>query len=589
MQIESKVKSIIGEALQKIYPQIDKFEVNLETPNDKNHGDYSSNIAMVLTKELKKNPREIAQSIVDALNQQLRTHNSNLITKVEIAGPGFINFYLSDEVWKDILGKVLTNKDFGNSERLSGKRIMVEFAHPNPFKSFHIGHLRNIILGESIVRLLESQGAEVIRTNYQGDVGMHIAKCLWAFRKVSEEDYPSNNNERVKLLGKCYSEGATAFEEDEEIKKEIVRINKTIYASIKKQNNNLQNDMSNEELLIYKLWETGRKWSLDKFGDIYKRVYSDKFVREYMESEVMDICLEYINQAVEKGILEKSQGAIIFDGSKYGLDTRVFLNSEGLPTYEGKELGLAYKEFTDFGKVDFAIHNVAVEQVSFFKVTFKVQELMDPEMFKDKQYHNAYEFVGLKKGKMSSRKGNVVLGEDVLNLAHDKISEFANSRENFTKEEETIEEISIGAVKYSFLKISPFTYLAFDIDESVSFDGNSGPYLQYTNARAKAVIRKSSFLGEKLEKGSQLEKEELDLLKHIFKFSQVIEKSSKNYSPNYLASFLYELAGLFNAFYNNLKIIGTDQEEFRITLTKAVTQIMEKGLDLLGIKAPERM
>ncbi|MBN1915731.1 arginine--tRNA ligase [Candidatus Dojkabacteria bacterium] len=578
MEIKENLQKTISDSLKKsLGHKIEPSDIHLEHTQDETMGDIATNVALVLSRKLKKDPKKIAKEIIGGIGK------NDLISSSQVADPGFINFKIAPDVYKNVLSVVFTKGDkYGENSNLKGKKIMVEFAQPNPFKAFHIGHLRNIILGESIVRLLEAESAEVIRTNYQGDVGMHIAKCLWAFRKVDSKDYPKTNDEKVALLGKCYSEGARKFEENKKIENEIKEVNKKIY--------------SGEDKEINKLWELGKKWSLDKFQEIYDRV-DTTFERQYMESEVMKSCLKHIDEALKKGILKKSEGAVVFEGEKYGLDTRVFLNSEGLPTYEGKELGLAYKEFTDFGKIDLCIHNVAVEQISFFKVTFKVEELLNPELFKDKQYHNAYEFVGLKSGKMSSRKGEVVLGNDILNSAQKRIEKIVKARKNPIISNKDIEIIAVGAIKYSFLRISPFKYLAFDLESSLSFEGDSGPYIQYTYARAKSILREaggkatdisgySLFLREVLNS-----QEELTLLKQISKFPEEVESATSKYSPHIIAEYLFNLAQKFNIFYKKHKVLKADKKDrdARLALVSATAQVIKNGLYLLGIKTVEKM
>jgi len=573
--ITQKIKEIVAKSVKVNFDlNISASNIQLERPSNEKFGDWSSNIALKLSKDLGKNPREIANSIIK-LCQGLE------IAKVEIAGPGFINFKIDNEIYKNNLKTILNEKEnYGHSKRLKSKRIIVEFAHPNPFKQFHIGHLRNIILGESVVRLLESQGAEVIRTNYQGDVGMHIAKCLWAFQKVDRKNYPTNADEKVALLGKLYTKGAKAFEEDKKAQEEIKEINKKIY--------------SKDDPRINNLWELGKKWSLEKFSQIYKRVYTH-FHKEYMETETLKNSIKYIEKALKKKILKKSQGAIIFDGKKFGLDTRVFVNKQGLLTYEGKELGLAYMEFSDFGEIDLNIHVVAVEQISFFKVTFKVEELLDPKKFKGKQYHLAYEFVGLKSGKMSSRKGKIVLGNDILNEALRKIQKIVKEKGIEHYSEDVAEVIAIGAVKYSFLKISPFTYLAFDLDSSLNFEGDSGPYIVYTYARAKSILAKAKNIDSivySITKDDLNNDSEIALVKWLYTFPEVVEKSCIEYSPNYLCAYLYELAQRFNSFYKNNPVLNAKNKgtkNSRLILTQSSAQVLKNGLYLLGIKTVERM
>ncbi|MDD4611243.1 MAG: arginine--tRNA ligase [Patescibacteria group bacterium] len=379
-------------------------------------------------------------------------------------------------------------------------------------------------------------------------------------------------------MGKCYAAGAKAFEEDEVAKGLIKYINKQIYLGQDKE--------------IKKLWELGKKWSLEKFHEIYERV-DTRFDREYMESEIMNDGLKYIQEAFDRGILEKSDGAVVFNGEKHGGDTRVFLNSDGLPTYEGKELGLAFKEFTDFGKLDLCVHNVAIEQISFFKTTFKVEELLAPELFQGKQYHNAYEFVGLKQGKMSSRKGQVVLGNDILNEAVEKIGAIIKEKGELENVSDISERVGVGAVKFAFLKISPFKYLAFDINESISFEGNSGPYLQYTYVRIQSILRKVKGASRKVKGFEELftEAKEHDLILKMSKYPEIVEAAGKNYDPSEIAKYLFELAQMFNDYYHAVPILKAPEEikNARLVLIKAVGQIIENGLKLLGIKVVEEM
>lgn len=572
MDTKIEIQKLIAEALQKAFSvNVPVEEIHLEHPADRSHGDWATNVAMALTKEIGQNPRQIAEQLVATFPQKV------IVEKVEVAGPGFVNFTLAKEVlWKSVL-QVLSDKDsYGNSGALQGKRIMVEFAHPNPFKSFHIGHLRNIILGESICRMLESQGAEIVRTNYQGDVGMHIAKCLWSLRTVDSANYPTSADEKVALLGKNYALGAQAFEESEEAKSEIKEINKKIY--------------SKEDPEINRLWDLGKDWSLEKFHEIYERM-GTSFAREYMESEVSDDGLKRCHEALEKGILEESDGAIVFRGDKYGLDTRVFINSEGLPTYEGKEMGLAYREFTDFGDIDLCIHNVGSEQISFFKVTFKVEELLSPELFAGKQYHNAYELVGLKSGKMSSRKGQVVLGNDILNEAVQKIIEVVKQRGDEQYDAEMAEKVGVGAVKFSFLKVSAFKYLAFDMDASLSFEGDSGPYVQYTYARAMSLLREAGEVNPPADYVGAASAE-LAIMAQLIRFAEIVQLAVSEYSPHHIVGYLSELGQLFSSFYNQFPVLKESDEKkkkARIALTAATAQVIKNGLRLLGIETVERM
>ncbi len=576
--LEQKIEKVVGEEFE-----LEQINVTVQKPTDTRFGDLSSNIALKLSKELKKNPVEIAEIIIDKLV------DIDGVKSVKVVRPGFINFVISKSEFVQKIGEgfeiALKEEDrFGDGLNLEGKRIMVEYAHPNPFKVVHIGHLRNIILGESIIRLLESQGAEVIRTNYQGDVGMHIAKSIWAWLKVDPKDYPKDVDERVNFLGRCYSKGATAYKEDDEAKEEIIKINKRVYTQVDEE--------------VNKLWEMGKKWSFDSFHKLAKRVYST-FDKEYMESEVMGLGVEKVKEAVEKGILKKDEGAVIFDGEEYGLHTRVFLNSEGLPTYEGKELGLGYKEFTDFGELDLCIHNVAVEQISFFKVAFKVQELLDPELFKGKQYHNAYELVDLKGEKMSSRLGNIIGADELLDLSIKELEGIVEEK-GIELDQESLERLCVATVKYSFLKVSPFKKLIYSVEDSISFDGNSGPYIEYTYARANSVLQKYDGNIEEVldmvdykEVAESLVEDDLGEFAELFlEFPKVVKQSTNKYSPHFISTYLYELCQGFNKFYNKHSILNAsslDKIKSRVILTKLTTVVIRKGLFLLGAKVVDRM
>lgn len=557
------IKDKLIALLESLVDKTDTDLVEVFYVNNSLFGDFTTNLAMKLAAKISKSPIEIAK------NLEKEFPKTNFVERVEVVKPGYLNFFVKEQILLKNLDKIVKDKKkFGQGSLYKGKKIMVEFAHPNPFKIMHIGHLRNIILGESLVRLLENQGARVIRTNYQGDVGMHVAKCVWAMTKVPIGSYPKGIDERVAYLGQCYSEGAMVFEKDERAKSEIVDINQKIYEK--------------KDKYIMELCQLGVSWSLVKFREIYKRL-DTYFDKEYFESEVLDLGMKFVKQALDKGILVKSKGAVVFKGQEYGLDTRVFLNKQGFLTYEGKELGLAWREFTDFGKLDLCIHNVAVEQLSFFKVTFKVQSLLNPKLYKDKQYHNAYEFVGLKSGKMSSRKGDVVSSEEILNEANKKIKAIVIKNKSDLSPLE-IDLIAVGAVKYAYLKMSPFKYLAFDLDSSVSFSGDSGPYLQYTYARGLSILSKND--NSKKLKPTAINNEELIILKKLIQFELIVRDAIVNYSPNYIATYLNDLAKLFNNYYSKHQILGN---EFRLKLTTGVCQVIENGLYLLGIKTIEKM
>jgi arginyl-tRNA synthetase len=345
----------------------------------------------------------------------------------------------------------------------------------------------------------------------------------------------------------------------------------------------------NQDPKIQSLWKETVGWSLEYFDQIYKRV-GTHFDKLYFESECYKRGTVVTNDALKKGILEKSQGAVVFNGKKYGLDTRVFINSLGFPTYEGKELALAEKEFSDFGEIDKCIHVVTPEQTSFFKITFKVEELLDEKKYKNKQYHLIYEWVKLKDGKMSSREGNIIEGNWLIDQIKEKI------QKQFKTDEETLEKIAVASAKYSFLKNSTQTVIAFDIDESISLEGNSGPYLLYTYVRCQSVLKKVQSLKLKVQNESskfkvKISPEEKEILRQIVHFPETVNQAAVSFSPNTIATFIFELAQKYNLFYQKNPILKADVEtkNFRLFLTTAVANILKKGLYLLGIETVEKM
>lgn len=564
---------IKDEILKNLATTLEKINVKdvtptLEKPANSDFGDYSTSLPLKLNKQLKKNPMIIAEEIVKYFPQ------NDSIKKIEIVKPGFINFWLSDVQLINRLTEIV-EKEFTYPKHYLGKnrKIMVEFAHPNTHKLFHIGHLRNISTGESIVRILEAVGNNVIRSNYEGDVGLHIAKCLFGI-KNSKTDIKKLKTlqDKIEFIGKMYSSGTKAYEDNETSKKEIIKINKMIY------------DRDPE---IMPLWTETRQWSLEYFDQNYKRFYSH-FDRLYFESEFYERGVEIVNDALKKGILEKSQGAIIFNGKKYGIDTRVFINSLGFPTYEGKEPALAEKEFTDFGELDKAIHVVTPEQTSFFKVMFKVEELLDEKKYKGKQYHLIYEWVKLKAGKMSSREGNIIEANWLIDEVKKKIIE------KFNCDEKTAEVLAVASVKYSFLKNGTQTIIHFDIDESIAVDGNSAPYLIYTYVRCQSVLNKAKLNSQNSLNSLNsliINDDESNVLRLINQFPEIVQQAAIQLSPNLIANYLYELAQKYNYFYQKNKILESEDsiKQFRLMLTKAVGKVIKEGLYLLGIKTVEKM
>lgn len=559
----------------------ENIKVELTVPNDNKNGDYATNVAFQLSKKLGKSPLDVAEQIVKDFALKMQDLG---IEKVEAVKPGFVNFTLSQEQLINLVDEVLNAPTkVGGTTQMAGKKMIVEFTDPNPFKELHIGHVYSNTIGEALSRLLESQGAEVKRACYQGDVGLHVAKALWGMAELASEmpSEESSLSEKAKFLGKAYAVGAKAYEEDENAKKEITELNKKVYL---------------KDPTIMQQYEKGRAWSLEYFDSLYARLgmHFDYF---YFESVAGPIGLEYVKEHIADGTFEEDQGAVIFRGEKYGLHNRVFINSQGLPTYEAKELGLAPTKYKDY-PYDQAIIITGNEINEYFNVLLKVLSLVNPDLA-SKTKHMGHGMVRLPEGKMSSRTGNVITGEWVLDeakrQAEGKIKEQVKTSDLTPQEEEKItEQVGVGAVKYAFLKSGIGKDVSFSFEESVSFDGNAGPYLQYTYVRTQSVLAKAGSIVPQAQLSIHYTpaEEELLVLRKLVHFSGVVEQAARTYSPNVVTEYLFELAQLFNNFYQKYRIVNASVEEervFRLRLTKAVGIIIKQGLYLLGIATPEKM
>ena len=446
----------------------------VEVPTDLRHGDFTSNAAMVLGKALKRNPMELAEEI----GEKFIGDSVEMIERVEVAKPGFINFWLSEDYLYSEVYRLIEMDGVEVSSNLNGKRILIEYAHPNTHKEMHIGHMRTLITGEALARILSAAGAEVFRANYQGDIGPHVAKALYGVKRMLDEKELVINDlvgwtdrEKAHFLGEAYVRGNKDYEREKEY---IDGINKQLY---------------DRDSKIEELYRETRQWSLDYYNDFYERFYT-KFDRLFFESDMVErgkkIVLENLGR-----VFEKDNGAVVFKGEKYGLHTRVFITQAEYPTYEGKEMACAYAESEAF-PFDKKLHVVANEQAGYFRVVFKALELLDEGRFGGKQHHVSMGMVQLLDRKMSSRTGDVLTVDWLIDEVRSRVDNIVLEQRLSSEEVGFVgEQVTIGAIKYSVLKVGTGADVAFDIEKSVSLEGNSGPYLQYVYARIQSLLRKA--------------------------------------------------------------------------------------------------
>jgi arginyl-tRNA synthetase len=520
--MKKEIEKSINEALENLGIESRGFVV--EHP-DLKMGDYSTNVAI-------KHGRK--EEIWSYLNK----NKPEWIQKIELAGPGFINFTLSKEFFKKSLGEIIDKEEsFGKGEHAKGFKVMVEHTDPNPFKEFHIGHLMPNVIGSAIARIFEWNGAEVKQANYQGDKGLHVAKAVWAM-------------EKGEPLKSAYATGNKAFEENSEAKKEIEELNKKIY------------DESDDR--VNDIYQKGREDSLKYFEEIYKRL-DTKFDYYFFESETAPIGKKIVEENIGS-VFEESEGAVVFKGSH----TRVFINSQGIPTYEAKDLGNAKNKFDQY-PYDLSVVVTGNEIKDYFKVILEAMAKVLPALAQ-KTKHLPHGMLRLPTGKMSSRTGNVVLAEDLIEEVKQKVK--------------GDEQVAIAAIKYMILRQGIGQDIVFDFEKSVSTEGDSGVYLQYAHARANSIIEKAGKKGD--HSGPRESTHEIEKL--LYRFPEVVERAGSEYAPNYITTYLTDLASAFNNFYANEPVLEDSPESpYRLAIVEAFKTVMKNGLIMLGIPAPERM
>ena len=570
--MQNEIKKLIKDALENLDIEVSDFV--LEHPADLKMGDYSTNVALAIAKSIERNPKELAGKIVVEIN---RLNVDKKIEKVEVAGAGFINFHLSRKFFSKSVEEILNKaENFGKNNLLEGKKVMVEYTQPNPFKPFHIGHLMSNAIGESISRLVEFSGADTSRANYQGDVGLHVAKAIWGLLQKGLPAEHFSNTEKARYIGECYSFGSGEYEANPKAKEEIEEINKKIY--------------TREDKKINDIYTWGFDITMEAFEDLYKML-GTKFDFYFLESAMADIGRGIVSDNMGK-VFEESDGAIVFKAEKYDpkLHTRVFITSQNLPTYETKELGLTAEKFKTEPNMDFSIVVTASEQMDYMRVVGKAISLIHPE-FENKMKHITHGMMRLSTGKMGSRKGNAITGESLLNDTRDAILEKMTDREFSNEEREKIaSDVGVSAIKYSILKQNIGGDIIYDFEKSISVDGDSGPYLQYSYARANSVLEKAQ--KENILPDPHAFPEEIfEVEKLLYKFPEIVLRSSMEYEPHYIANYLIEVARAYNSFYgNNLIVDKKDKTSaYKVALTYAFSFVMKTGLHLLGIQAPEKM
>lgn len=559
--METTLRIGILDALTELY-SISEVQFAVEEPKDLTNGDYASNVALVVAKQLGKGPMEVAEAIAD----YLRTHRAQPVSTVSVAAPGFINISLKPGYFAETIGQI--DEVWGSSTRHAGKQILVEHSSPNLFKPFHIGHLMNNTIGESITRLARASGATVSTMSFPSDISLGVAKAIFIILEKHLNNDQIFKPKDIVLLGEAYTEGVKRYDEDPSVQSRVKEIADNIYAKT-----------PSPELNVF---EACKAFNMEYFQWITGQLGSH-FDSYIYESEAGVKGKEIVLANTPK-VFSESEGAIVYvpEESRKDINTAVFINSQGNPTYEAKDIGLLDLKFEQYNP-DLSIFITDVQQVPHFQVVLAAAEQINTDWVQ-KSLHRYHGRMSFKGQKMSSRLGGVPLVTEILGVVGEEVR-----KKNPDITSDAAETIGIAAIKFAILRAQAGKNIDFDPDTSLSFVGDSGPYLQYSVVRARSVIAKRGdiAINATLPGGWQT----TTLEQTLIHFPEVVNRAIEEWAPHHLVSYLLELAQSFNSWYAEGKIVdATDPHSpYKLALTQSYAAVMTHGLDLLGISVPEKM
>jgi len=570
MYVLEKAKEYIAEQINKALGEEFVQASSLVYPPTSDMGDLSL-AGFELAKKLKQTPGETVAELVEKIEMD------DIITGVKVAGP-YLNFtiskkYLVESVIKEIFK--LEGK-YGENETGQEQGVMIEYSNGNTHKEYHIGHLRNISYGDAVNKILLANGHKSIPVSYINDFGIHVAKTVWNYL-TNKEKWSQRLEDKGYLLGKIYVEANTREKEEATAKQMIQLTMKKIEAR------------KGDE---YKNWEETRKWSIEYFDKIYKEL-GVRFKKTYYESEYIDEGKKQVDKLLEKGILKKSDGAIIADLEGEGLGILVVVRSDGTALYPVADIPLALEKFKKF-KISRSIYVVDIRQGLYLKQLAAIIKKMG---YEQEIFHLGYDFVKLPSGMMASRSGNVITYQELKEKMFKKI--IAETKERHAdweekKVEEVAKKIAIGAMKFEMIKVNPKNIIVFDIDKALQSEGYTSAYLQYTYARIQSVIRKSKVEGPKskvFDSEKLSEEKERGLILKMAKYPEAVLVAGENYDPAEIAKYLFELAQNLNDYYHAVPVLKAEEDikKARLALLSAVSQVLKNGLTLLGVEVLEEM
>ncbi|WP_299156594.1 arginine--tRNA ligase [uncultured Christiangramia sp.] len=592
MTIEQILAAKVNEAVTKHY-EVEAPTIEFQPTRKDFEGDITL-VVFPMLKQIKTNPAQLAENIGSYLKEE--------VTEVADynAVKGFLNIVISDAYYINFFNQIKDRSDFGVLlPQSDASGIMIEYSSPNTNKPLHLGHIRNNLLGFSVAEILKAAGNTVHKVQVINDRGIHICKSMVAWQKFGNEETPESTGLKGdKLVGNYY------VKFDQEYKKEIAELKKQgkseeeakaeapIFVEAQQM---LRNWEANDPEVV-KLWSTMNQWVYDGFEKTYDSLGVD-FDKNYYESETYLLGKDNVMKGLEDGVFyQKPDGSVWIDLSDEGLDEKIVLRSDGTAVYMTQDIGTAIQRFADFD-INQMVYTVGNEQEYHFKVLFLILKKLGYD-WADALYHLSYGMVDLPSGKMKSREGTVVDADDLIKEMTETartISEDLGKLDGYSdsEKEELYRIIGLGALKYYILKVDPRKRILFNPEESVDFQGNTGPFIQYTYARIQSILRKADFdTTSSLSEDFKFHEKEKELIKQLQLFPETIALAADNHSPALIANYTYELVKSFNSFYQNVQILGIDDEAekvFRVQLSGTVASVIKSAFKLLGIEVPERM
>ena len=588
--LEQKVKAAIKQSYGVNLPTVE-FQATRKEFN----GDITV-VVFPMLRFIKGNPVAIGETIGSYLVEHVEEAKSFNVVK------GFLNIEISDAYYLQFFASIKDDKQFGFSDlNIEDKAIMVEYSSPNTNKPLHLGHIRNNLLGYSVSEILKASGTKVYKTQIINDRGIHICKSMLAWKRFGNGETPESTGLKGdKLVGNYYVKFDQEYKEEI---KQLVSEGKTQEEAKKEapillQAQNMLQKWEAGDTEIVSLWNKMNGWVYQGFDITYKNLGVD-FDKLYYESQTYLLGKEFVAEGLKKGVFyKKDDGSVWCDLTDDGLDEKIVLRSDGTAVYMTQDIGTAIQRVKDFPDVGGMVYTVGNEQEYHFQVLFLIIKKLGFK-WAENLYHLSYGMVDLPSGKMKSREGTVVDADDLIEdmaKTAETISEELGKLDGYSQDEkkDLYKIIGLGALKYYILKVDPTKRILFNPKDSIDFQGNTGPFIQYTYARIKSILRKAESLGLDTNTTAEiaLSPKEKELLKQLEIFPEIVKNAAANFSPAIIANYVYDLVKGFNSFYQNIPILAADsdlEKQFRVSLSTVVARAIKNAFSLLGIQVPERM